>query len=42
VEALREADASQWKFVAAADAREGAAALIEKRLPKFARLGAGE
>jgi enoyl-CoA hydratase/carnithine racemase len=42
VEALREADASQWKFVAAPDAREGAAALIEKRQPKFARLGRAE
>lgn len=42
VEALREADASQWKFVGAPDAREGAAALLEKRQPKFARLGAGE
>ena len=42
VDALREADASQWKFVSAPDAREGAAALIEKRVPKFARLGAGK
>jgi enoyl-CoA hydratase/carnithine racemase len=42
VEALREADASQWKFVGAPDAREGAAALIEKRQPKFARLGRAE
>ena len=42
VEALREADASQWKFVGAPDAREGAAALLEKRQPKFARLGVGE
>ena len=42
VEALREADASQWKFVGAPDAREGAAALLEKRQPSFARLGAGE
>ena len=39
VEALREADASQWKFVASADAREGAQALVEKRAPKFTRLG---
>ena len=39
VEALREADASQWRFVASADAREGAAALLEKRAPKFTRLG---
>jgi enoyl-CoA hydratase/carnithine racemase len=39
VEALREADASQWRFVASADAREGARALIEKRAPKFTRLG---
>ena len=39
VEALREADASQWRFVASADAREGAMALLEKRAPKFTRLG---
>jgi enoyl-CoA hydratase/carnithine racemase len=39
VEALREADASQWRFVASADAREGARALVEKRAPKFTRLG---
>jgi len=39
VEALREADASQWKFVSAPDAREGAQALLEKRPPKFSRLG---
>ena len=39
VEALREADASQWKFVSAPDAREGAAALLAKRAPKFTRLG---
>ena len=42
VEALREADASQWKFVSAPDAREGAIALIEKRAPKFKRLGEGD
>jgi len=39
LEALREADASQWRFVASADAREGAMALLEKRAPKFTRLG---
>jgi enoyl-CoA hydratase/carnithine racemase len=39
VEALRDADASQWRFVASADAREGAMALLEKRAPKFTRLG---
>jgi len=38
-DALREADASQWRFVASADAREGAMALVEKRAPKFTRLG---
>ena len=42
VDALREADASQWKFVSAPDAREGAMALIEKRAPKFKRLGEGD
>jgi enoyl-CoA hydratase/carnithine racemase len=39
VEALQEADASQWRFVTADDAREGAAALLEKRPPQFHRLG---
>ena len=39
VEALREADAIQWQFVSAPDAREGAQALLEKRNPKFTRLG---
>jgi len=39
LEALREADASQWRFVTSADAREGATALLEKRAPKFTRLG---
>jgi enoyl-CoA hydratase/carnithine racemase len=39
VEALREADESQWRFVASADAREGAAALLEKRTAHFRRLG---
>lgn len=38
-EALREANVAQDKFVAADDAVEGAAALIEKRAPKFKRLG---
>lgn len=38
-EALRDADATQWKAVARPDAREGAQALLEKRTPKFARLG---
>lgn len=38
-EALRDAEKSQWRFVASADAREGAMALIEKRVPKFQRLG---
>lgn len=40
-EALSEADVSQNQFVARADAREGAMALIEKRAPKFQRLGKG-
>jgi len=39
VEALKEADQVQWRFVASADAREGAAALLEKRPPRFQRLG---
>lgn len=38
-QALREAERVQWKFVAAPDAREGAMALIEKRPPRFQRLG---
>jgi enoyl-CoA hydratase/carnithine racemase len=42
VDALREADAVQNEFVAAADAAEGAQALIEKRPPKFRRLGGSE
>jgi len=37
--ALREAEVVQNEFVAAPDAAEGAAALIEKRTPKFKRLG---
>jgi len=41
VEALQEADAVQWKFVTAPDAREGATALLEKRTPRFTRLGDG-
>lgn len=39
VEALQEADAVQWQFVTAPDAREGAQALLEKRTPRFQRLG---
>ncbi len=39
VDALRDVDRVQWKFVAAPDARDGAQALIEKRAPKFTRLG---
>ena len=38
-EALAEADAVQWKFVTQPDAREGAQALVEKRAPRFTRLG---
>ncbi len=37
--ALREAEIVQEEFVAAADAAEGAKALLEKRAPKFVRLG---
>ncbi|MGE0598584.1 MAG: enoyl-CoA hydratase-related protein [Dehalococcoidia bacterium] len=37
--AFREADAVQWKAVARPDATEGARALMEKRAPKFERLG---
>jgi enoyl-CoA hydratase/carnithine racemase len=40
-DALREAEISQNRFVASDDAREGAAALLEKRAPNFKRLGAG-
>ena len=39
VEALKEADVSQNAFVVRDDAREGAMALLEKRAPKFERLG---
>jgi len=39
LEALREAEISQNRFVAAPDAAEGAAALIERRVPAFKRLG---
>lgn len=38
-QALAEAEVSQNTFVARADAREGAQALIEKRVPQFERLG---
>jgi enoyl-CoA hydratase/carnithine racemase len=37
--ALREAEASQNRFVAMPDAKEGGRALLEKRAPRFARLG---
>jgi enoyl-CoA hydratase/carnithine racemase len=36
---FREADAVQWKAVGRPDATEGARALMEKRAPKFERLG---
>ena len=39
VEALREADLVQNEFVAAPDAAEGAQALLEKRAPRFKRVG---
>lgn len=38
-EALQEAEIAQNEFVARDDAREGAMALIEKRVPEFQRLG---
>lgn len=38
--ALREADRAQLRFVALPDAVEGAQALLEKRAPRFTRLGA--
>ena len=38
-EALEEANKVQNEFVARDDAREGAMALIEKRAPRFERLG---
>ncbi len=38
IDALREAEISQNKFVAGADAAEGAKAYLEKRAPKFQRL----
>jgi hypothetical protein len=37
--AFREADVVQWKAVGRPDATEGARALVEKRAPKFERLG---
>jgi enoyl-CoA hydratase/carnithine racemase len=42
VTALREAEASQNRFVTGADAIEGARAFLERRPPRFARLGGGE
>ena len=39
VDALRDADRSQHRFVAGTDAAEGAQALIEKRAPVFKRWG---
>jgi enoyl-CoA hydratase/carnithine racemase len=39
LDALRDANAAQDRFVAAPDAVEGAMALIEKRAPRFTRLG---
>ncbi|MGI9325229.1 MAG: enoyl-CoA hydratase-related protein [Pseudomonadales bacterium] len=39
LDALREAEISQNQFVAGADAAEGAKAYLEKRAPKFQRLG---
>ncbi len=39
VQALQEADRAQLRFVTLPDAAEGAQALLEKRAPKFQRLG---
>jgi enoyl-CoA hydratase/carnithine racemase len=39
-EALRDVDEVQWRAVSRSDAREGANALLERRPPRFARLGA--
>jgi enoyl-CoA hydratase/carnithine racemase len=41
-EALREADRVQWAAVGRPDAAEGAKALLERRDPKFKRLGAND
>lgn len=38
-EALREIDGVQYAALDRVDAKEGAAALLEKRAPSFARLG---
>jgi enoyl-CoA hydratase/carnithine racemase len=38
-EALRDVDVVQWQAVERPDAREGAMALLERRPPRFARLG---
>ncbi len=40
-EALEEADTFQWRALERPDATEGAQALVEKRAPKFTRLGQG-
>lgn len=40
-DAFREADKVQWQAVARPDAAEGSNALLEKRAPKFSRLGEG-
>ncbi len=37
--ALADADETAWRALERADAREGATALVDKRAPKFARLG---
>jgi enoyl-CoA hydratase/carnithine racemase len=37
--ALPDADATAWRAIDRPDAREGAAALLEKRAPKFPRIG---
>jgi len=41
-EALQEVDTVQWNAVSRPDASEGARALLERREPKFPRLGANE
>ena len=40
-EALRDADRAQWEAIARPDAAEGAASLLERRPPRFARVGDG-
>lgn len=41
-DAYREADAAQWRALARPDAKEGAQALLERRAPRFTRIGGGK